>query len=52
MSRRVVVAWAIWYLSSYVASGFILYFLVAMSRRTWSTLPEEEKDRDITFMDR
>ena len=37
---------------SFVNTAFILWFLVAMSHMNWSTLPEEESNRSITFMDR
>lgn len=37
---------------SFLATCFVIWFLLAMSRVTWSTLPEEELNQNITFMDR
>ena len=37
---------------SFLATMFILIFMVKMSRAKWSELPDEEKSRRTTMMDR
>ena len=46
------ISYILFTISSFLATMFILIFMVKMSRAIWSELPDEEKSRKTSMMDR